>query len=144
MTKDRSNHSSTSDGDFSLPRAKILRGRKNFQRLFERDVRILRSNHLQLRYHLTDDPSFGCLMGFIVKKSLGDAHKRNRMKRLLREAYRLHQYMLSDPLHQIQRTFHGAFMAKNIHATFDEIEQDVTALLAQVRDQLPTISSDNS
>lgn len=143
MTKDRSNQSSASNGDFSLPRAKILRGRKNFQRLFERDVRILRQKHVGLRYHITDDSSFGCLIGFIVKKSLGNAHKRNNMKRLLREAYRLHQHILSDPLQRIQRTLHGAFMAHTIDATFTEVEQDVTTLLAQVRDQLPAISPDH-
>ncbi|SHF21775.1 ribonuclease P protein component [Fodinibius roseus] len=144
MTKDRSNQSSASNGDFSLPRGKILRGRKNFQRLFEGDVRILRKKHVGLRYHLTDDPSSGCLLGFIVKKSLGDAHKRNHMKRLLREAYRLHQHILTDPLQRIQRTLHGAFMAHTVDASFAEVEHDVTSLLAQVRDQLPTTSPDHS
>ncbi|WP_372637658.1 ribonuclease P protein component [Fodinibius sp.] len=144
MTKDRSNQSSGSNGDFSLPREKILRGRKNFQRLFEGDVQVFRRKHVGVRYHLTDDSSSGCLMGFIVKKSLGDAHKRNNMKRLLREAYRLHQHILSDPLQRIQRTLHGAFMAHTVDATFAEVEQDVTSLLAQVRNQLPTTSPDHS
>lgn len=144
MTKDRNKQFSALNGDFSLPRAKILRGRKNFQRLFQRDVHILHQKHVGLRYHITDDSSFGCLMGFIVKKSLGNAHKRNNMKRLLREAYRLHQHILSDPLQRTQRTLHGAFMAHNIDAAFAEVEQDVTTLLAQVRDQLPSISPGHS
>src|SRR5699024_5890154 len=144
MIKDRSNQSSASSGDFSLPRAKILRGRKNFQRLFERGTSIHRQKYVGIRYHFTDDPSFGFLVGFIVKKSLGDAHKRNNMKRLLREACRLHQHIVTDPLQRMQRTFHGAFVAYTTDAIFADVEQDVTTLLTQVRDQLPTISPDHS
>ena len=144
MTKDPNKQPPGSNGDLGLPRAKILRGRKNFQRLFERDVRILRNKHVGLRYRITNDASFGCLMGFIVKKSLGHAHKRNKMKRLLREAYRLHQHIISDPLKRTQITLHGALIAQDIDAAFSEVEQDVMALLARVRDQLPTISPDHS
>lgn len=83
-------------------------------------------------------------MGFIVKTSLGKANKRNHMKRLLREAYRLRQHTLSDPLIETRRTFHGALMARTVGASFREVEQDVEALLMQAREQLPTISSGNS
>lgn len=144
MRKGRSNHSSTSHDDYSLPRAKILRGRKNFDRLFESDAHIYRNKHVDLRFKIIDDSAFGCLMGFIVKKSLGKANKRNRIKRLLKEAYRLHQHMLTDSLKNAQVTFHGAFMAKNIDMDFAVVEQDVVHLLEQVRDQLPSISSRNT
>ncbi len=143
MSKGRSNHPSTSHDDFSLPRAKILRGRKNFKRLFERDANICRKEIVDLRFQIVDDTSFGCLMGFIVKKSLGKANKRNRMKRLLKEAYRLHQYMLSEPLQHAQLTFHGALMAKAVDRTYAEVEKDVVALLEEVRGQLPTISGNS-
>ena len=144
MTKGRSNNFSPSSNDHSLPRAKILRGRKNFERLFENDAHICRNDYVNLRFKIIDDTSFGCLMGFIVKKSLGKAHKRNRMKRLLREAYRLHQHILTDKLKYTQLTFHGAFMAKAVDKDFAEIEQNVVSLLEQVRDQLPTISPQHS
>jgi ribonuclease P protein component len=83
-------------------------------------------------------------MGFIVKKSLGKANKRNKMKRFLKEAYRLHQHMLTTPLKRAQITFHGAFMAKAVDVEFAVVEQSVVALLEQVRDQLPTISPRNT
>lgn len=143
MRRGRSNHSSSSR-DYSLPREKILRGRKNFKRLFEGDAHLYRKKYINLRFQFVDKTSFGCLMGFIVKKSLGKATKRNRMKRLLREAYRLHQHMLSDPLRDAQLTFHGALMAKAVDLNYEEVEKDVIALLEQVRDHLPTISSGNS
>jgi len=144
MKKVRSNNSSTSSDDYSLPRAKILRGRKNFNRLFESDVHICRNKYVDLRFKIIDESSFGCLMGFIVKKSLGKAAKRNRMKRFLKEGYRLHQHMLTDSLQNAHLTFHGAFMAKNIDMDFAVVEQDVVYLLEQVRDQLPTISLRNT
>lgn len=140
MKKDRSNQSSTSNGDLSLPRKKILRGRKNFQRLFERDAHIVRGRVLVLRHQIVNKTASGCLMGFIVKKSLGKAHKRNRMKRLLREAYRRHQHILTDPLNNVQKTLHGVLMARQIDATYTDVESDVKKVLTQLRDQLPTIS----
>lgn len=144
MEKGRSNCSSTSNRDFSLPRAKILRGRKNFERLFERDARICHKKYIDLRFQIVDHNSFGCLIGFIVKKSLGKANKRNKMKRLLREAYRLHQHILSDALCEAQLTLHGALMAKAIDVSYDKVEHDVIALLKEVRDKLASISSGNS
>lgn len=143
MTKARSNNIWGPD-NLSLPRAKILRGRKNFKRLFEQDAHSCRSKYVDLRYQIVDDTSFGCQIGFIVKKSLGKANERNKMKRLLKEAYRLHQYILSEPLQNAQVTFHGALIAKVVDSTFKNIEQNVVALLKKVRDQLPTISPDNS
>jgi len=144
MTKGRSNHSSSSHDDYSLPRAKILRGRKNFKRLFEHDAHTCRNTFVNLRYQIVDDDSFGCLLGFIVKKSLGKANIRNRMKRLLKEAYRLHQHMLVQPLQQSRVTLHGALMANTVNCSYNQVEQNVVALLKEVRDQLPTTSAGNS
>ncbi|MGD8426253.1 MAG: ribonuclease P protein component [Balneolaceae bacterium] len=127
-----------------MPRTKILRGRKNFKRLFDKDVQVYRNQLVDLRFKIIDDSTFGCLMGFIVKKSLGKANKRNKMKRFLKEAYRLHQHMLTTPLKRAQITFHGAFMAKAVDVEFAVVEQNVVALLEQVRDQLPTISPRNT
>lgn len=144
MRKGRSNHPSTSGDDYSLPRAKILRGRTNFQRLFQNDVQVFRNKYVDLRFQLIDDSKFGCQMGFIVKKNLGKAHKRNKMKRLLKEAYRLHQHILSKPLENARITFHGAFMAKAVDLEYAVVEQNVIRLLKKVRDKLPTISTGNS
>lgn len=144
MKKGRSNHPSTSGDDYSLPRAKILKGRTNFQRLFQKDAHIFRNKCVDLRFQLIDDSKFGCQMGFIVKKKLGKAYKRNKMKRLLKEAYRLHQHILTQPLENAQVTFHGAFMAKAVDLDYAVVEQNVIRLLKKVRDKLPTISTGNS
>ncbi|WP_445665443.1 ribonuclease P protein component [Fodinibius sp. AD559] len=144
MNKDPSNHISGSDNDATLPRAKILRGRKNFQRLFEQDAKTIRNTVVDLRFKILETDSSGCLMGFVVKKSLGKANKRNRMKRLLKEAYRRHQNILSEAVETADITFHGVLMAKTINANYADIEQNTIALLSKVRDQLSTISPGHS
>lgn len=78
-------------------------------------------------------------MAFIVKTKLGKANKRNRTRRLLKEAYRLHQHLLSAPLQKANITFHGALMAKTVDLVFADAEQDVIHLLEQVREQLPAL-----
>jgi ribonuclease P protein component len=144
MKKDRSNDISGSGDDASLPRAKILRGRKNFQRLFERDAKTIRNTVVDLRFKILESDSSGCLMGFVVKKSLGKANKRNYMKRLLKEAYRRHQNILSESIGNAGKMFHGALMAKTTDASYADVEQNVIALLGKVRDQLSTTSPGHS
>jgi ribonuclease P protein component len=144
MKKDPSNYISGSGDDVSLPRAKILRGRKNFQRLFEQDAQTIRNSLVDLRFKILESDSSGCLMGFVVKKSLGKANKRNRMKRLLKEAYRHHQNILSEPIENAGKMFHGALMAKTTNANYTDVEHNVIALLSKVRDQLSTTSPGHS
>lgn len=72
-------------------------------------------------------------MGFIVRKSLGTAVKRNRLKRQLREAYRLKQHMLNELYEQGNFGLHGAFLAKQCPLPSETIQQDVHALLLELR-----------
>lgn len=140
MNKGRSNSPSSSKKDFSLPRAKILRGRKNFQRLFESDVKIIRNSYINIRFRIYPEAEPECLMGFIVKKKLGNAVKRNRVKRLLREVYRLNQHIISDVALANNICLHGAFMANTIELTFEQAEQNIKKLLSDVRDHILSIT----
>jgi ribonuclease P protein component len=118
--------------DQSLPRSKILRGRKNFQRLFEKS-RVIKTPSVHLRYRIYEDSSEGCQIGFIVKKKLGNAAKRNRIKRWLREAYRTQQYHLSDLFEAKAFGFHGVFMIQHVNVDFQTIREDVSGLLKKMR-----------
>ena len=140
MSKGRSNSPSTSNKDFSLPRAKILRGRKNFQRLFESDVTIIRNPYINIRFRIYPDDDAECLMGFIVKKKLGNAVKRNHVKRLMREAYRLNQHIIADAALANDICLHGAFLANTIELTFEQAEQNIKKLLSDVRDHILSIT----
>ena len=136
MKRGLNNSSNTSKKDFSLPRAKILRGRKNFQRLFESDAITLRNSYINFRFRIYPDAESECLMGFIVKKKLGNAAKRNRVKRLMKEAYRLNQHTISELVLSKNLCLHGAFLANTIEMTFDQAEQNIKKLLSDVRDHI--------
>lgn len=141
--------------DQSLPRSKILRGRRNFQRLFTKST-VLTSDSIQFRYRLYDDPSEGCYIGFIApKKTIRGAVQRNRAKRLMREVYRLHQDYLQDLFSNSVFGFHGVFLARQSSLTFNEIRDDMLPLLQKVRERLvhfshslpkekPSTGTDNS
>ena len=117
-----------------LPRSMILRGKKNFQRLFDQGSS-LRARHIDLRYIILEGES--CLMGFVVSRRLGKAHKRNQIKRRMREAYRLHYHnILEESCSQISQGFHAALIAKNSTADYHAIEHDCIRLLTRLRDRL--------
>lgn len=135
MQKDR-NRQGHHKPDLSLPRSKILRGKKNFQRLFEKST-VLKSNSLHFRYRLYQNPDEGCFVGFIApKKKMRGAVQRNRAKRLMREAYRLNQTYLQDIFKENIIGFHGAFIANKSILTYSEIENDVKKILTELRERL--------
>lgn len=140
MNKGRNNSPSSSKKDFSLPRAKILRGRKNFQRLFESESSTIRNAYINFRFRIYTDAKPDCLIGFIVKKKLGKAVSRNHVKRLMREAYRLNQHTISDIVLANDICLHGAFLANTIDLTFEQTEQNIKKLLSEAQNHILSIT----
>jgi ribonuclease P protein component len=66
-------------------------------------------------------------IGFIASKKTGDAVRRNRAKRLMREAVRC-------LLPQIKGNFHMILIARKpiVHASFREVEQSVLYVLRKM------------
>ncbi|WP_069133364.1 ribonuclease P protein component [Rhodohalobacter halophilus] len=139
MKKDR-NSPDSKNTDYSLPRSKILRGQKNFQRLFEKST-VLNSDSIQFRYRVYPDSKEGFQIGFAApKKKIPKAAHRNRTKRLMREVYRHHQALLSD-LFDTNNTkgFHGLFLANRSGLSYQAIEADMIPMLQKTRDRLQRI-----
>ncbi len=142
MKKGR-NRSDFHKPDQSLPRSKILRGRRNFERLFEKST-VLKSDTLQLRFRYYQDPSVGCLIGFIApKKKIKSAVKRNRVKRLLREVYRTNQQYLNDLFSKENFGLHGVFIAQR-ETDYHQIKEEMIPLLKTLREQLITLLNKQS
>ncbi len=112
----------------------ILRGRKNFQRLFDHGT-CLYARHIDLRYYFLKENV--CLMGFIVSRRRGKAHVRNRLKRHMREAYRLHYPDIFGGICAADSPgFHAALIAKNAEADYHTIEKECERLLKGLRERL--------
>lgn len=133
--KELNNFTGLASGNYSLPKSHILRGRRNFDRLFSHSQRIS-SPTVNLRYSIYENPTEGYLVGFISKKKLGNAVKRTRIRRLMREAYRLNQHIIHDVYSPTAFGMHFVLMANKAHASFDDIQKDVTTLLQQLRTRL--------
>lgn len=78
---------------YKLPKKRILRKNKEFQKVY-RYGHSYADRYLVL--YVFSSPAEGPKVGFAAGKKLGNAVTRNRVKRLLREAYRLNQDMLKS------------------------------------------------
>lgn len=136
MTAKGRNSNSEKNSDNSLPKSKILRGQRNFQQLFEKST-LLNSPTLQFRYRIYTNPESKCMIGFIAPKKLYKlATDRNKVKRLMREAYRLNQHILTEVVKKASIELHGAFICKKKSPGFDEINKDLISLLQQAEQKI--------
>lgn len=126
MNADRNNGS----GRHTLPRAKILRGKSHFDRLFREGNRLTASS-VDLRYTALPDATAGCLVAFVAGRKLGNAVVRNRCKRRMREAYR--QYPVAS---DISRGVHLILIAKKPDVSFAQVDSDIRSLIDRLQTQL--------
>lgn len=132
--KDPNSHSGHGSRKFTLPKHRILRGKKNFQQLFESGS-VLHGSAVQFRYLLTGKEN-GVKIGFIAKKSLGNAVTRNRTKRLLREAWRLQQEEMINLADRSDTGIHGVFMAKRTDLTFQIVQNETRELIEKLQGRM--------
>lgn len=81
-------------------------------------------------------PSRVAIMVSVPKKKFKRANKRNLIKRLIRESYRIHKYDLIDPLQEKGTSMLVAFLYvdKEIR-TFAEIEKSMIKALKALKDK---------
>lgn len=90
-----SSQEKTPDYCLNFPRAMRLRKKRDFAPL-QRSATRLSGQFLQIDYRLGHSPR--TRLGITVSKRYGKAHDRNRFKRLVREAFRLHRPLLPSSI----------------------------------------------
>ena len=92
---------------FRLLKSDILREKKDFRKLFERGI-VADGKIIRCRF-IIEDPvprlsKHEAKIGFSIRGIVGSAVDRNRLKRLMRESYRLNKALLRDRLQQRLRS----------------------------------------
>lgn len=106
-----------------LLKSEIIRKKTEFNRVFS-SVKILSANALTLRY----TESSSRRIGFIVPKDIAPkAVIRNRIKRYLREIYRIHKEWFSENYDYV---FQARAVAVN--ASFHEMKDEVLFLVQKI------------
>ncbi|MCK4260494.1 MAG: ribonuclease P protein component [Halanaerobiales bacterium] len=101
-----------------------LRKNREFQRVYKFGKSF--ANKILVVYVFYHPQNSERRVGFTVSKKFGNAVKRNRLKRLMKEAYRLNQYQIQDGIDLI-------FLPRQriIGAKFKEIEKGMTKLFSK-------------
>lgn len=114
---------------YGLPRSRILRGKDQVTMLFKQGKRISAA-HVDLRYLLEPNENGGCRAGFITGKRLGKAVLRNKIRRQLREAYRLQSHLIGHLCQISGQQLQLIFIARTADVSYQEIFGEVSHLLS--------------
>ena len=113
-------------GSFTLPAEQRIKQSREFARL-KTNGRRFSLGCLTLNWHLSSSGLFPRL-GVVVSRKVGNAVVRNRVKRYLRESFRLHQA-------ELPKTLELVLVARPSSArkSFADVERDLLAALKQTR-----------
>ena len=110
---------------FQFRKAEHLTRKKEFERVFN-EGRVFKNNEVVL-YVIPND-FLHSRLGLVVSKKVGNAVRRNRAKRLLREAYRLNKHLLKTHVDIIAIPRHPFSSALKLL----DIEDEFKKLLLQI------------
>lgn len=133
--KEQSNNTTAPVRGFKLPKSRLLKGKRNFEQLFSNSQH-LSSSSVNLRYSAEQVSNSNFKVGFIAPKRTGNAVQRNHCKRLMREAFRLHQHSLLDLVTQANLEIHCAFIARSSPLNFQQVQHDVATLMEKLGTRL--------
>ena len=150
MSDDRTQHDEASSPGYgdrparpgdTLPRSAILRGRDTFASVFEQG-QSTRSGRLIVKFLVAPSSERSVVAGFVLRRGSGNAVRRNRVKRLLREAYRLErrafeERLSSDVALRLVILWNGT-RDDAPHETLDRVRTDLAAALRKIAHRIRT------
>ena len=131
----------------SFPKAEHLCGEKRIARLYTQGEAFMAFPfRVVFRIEKKKDIATASVMVSVPKKRFKRAVKRNRLKRLLREAYRLNKHALIDLLDEKQLQVHVAFnYVSDEELDFVTVEKKMKIALQKLMDKIktaPVLSAD--
>ncbi|MEP0005878.1 MAG: ribonuclease P protein component [Balneola sp.] len=120
---------------FTLPKSRILRGKRNFQNLFS-GTALIKSPSVNLRYTTFNTSEWDFKIGFISPKKTGNAVQRNNAKRVMRESFRLNQHEIIQTVQELGVGLHCVLIARNTNLRFAEVQTHVVTMLDELRNRL--------
>ncbi len=124
---------------YRFPKYERIKLKRQIQRVFK-EGRMLKANMVEAKFYIEPYDSeqfpreYYIKVGFSVpKRFFKQAVKRNKIRRWLREAYRLHRLPLLEALKKHQKSLKVFFLYRNkAFPSYTIIAEDVKNLLAQL------------
>ena len=128
---------------FGLSKSERIKKNNEISRLFNSGKRIYsNSRKLKAIFCFGEDDSGIIKIVPAVHKKAGNAVWRNRVKRLLRESYRLNKHILSEIIEEktllLMISPNSINKKKHPHLVLSDVHDDVVELLSKIRNQILT------
>ncbi len=133
--KEQSNITVAPPRRFTLPKSRILRGKRNFQNLFS-GAALIKSPSVNLRYTTFNTSGWDFKIGFISPKKTGNAVQRINAKRVMRESFRLNQHQIIDTAHELGIGLHCVLVARTTNLRFAEAQVHIVTMMDELRNRL--------
>ncbi|WP_105012407.1 ribonuclease P protein component [Salinibacter sp. 10B] len=141
-----------SERRYTFPRSHRLKRRRLIRSLFDRsrdDVDTVAVGCVRLLYRVVDREAIGhdvpLQVGFAPGRRVDSGVERNRVRRLLREVYRVHQHTLVDLFLRRSEALIVMILFRGAPAQADEcIEQDLPRAMQQVASRFEPIPEEGS
>ncbi len=111
-----------------FPRKKRVTHTKEFRRIIADGHRVCNDYFVVIGLLRDGNPEVGVRLGLLVGRKVGPAVVRNRIRRLIREVFRLQERTSGVPVDVIVKTQPGAAELKSFH----EAKRELSGLLEEV------------